>query len=166
MKLFTVGLIILASALVISSIALNSSTALQASSKGLNLHLTVDTNLESQDIAIITKQPSQNEIYRHDGFLHTGRNEYELQYPNNIIGSGPFVICIDVGFEWLYCGDGYNAEEKRPENAYIKAVEYGLNEKIREEEQQEQQEEEQSQSQSQDQTVIVCPANARCIIEQ
>jgi hypothetical protein len=49
MKLFTVGLIILVSALVISSIALNSSTALLASSKGLNLHLTVDTNLESQD---------------------------------------------------------------------------------------------------------------------
>lgn len=66
--------------------------------------------------------------------------------------------------------DGYNAEEKRPENAYIKAIEYGLNEKVREEEQQEQQEVEQSQSQSQsqsqDQIVIVCSANARCIIEQ
>jgi hypothetical protein len=89
-------------------------------------------------VAIITKQPSQNETYRHDGFLHTGRNEYTLQYPNNVVDSGPFVICIDVGFEWLYCGDGYNAEEKRPENAYIKAAEYGLNEKIREEVRQEQ----------------------------
>lgn len=81
------------------------------------------------------------------------------------------MICIDVDFEWLYCGDGYNAEEKRPENAYISALEYGLNEKIREEEQQQEQQEEehsqsQSQSQSQDQTVIVCSANARCIIEQ
>jgi hypothetical protein len=52
------------------------------------------------------------------------------------------VICIDVDFEWLYCGDGYNAEEKRPENAYISALEYGLNEKIREEEQQQEQQEE------------------------
>jgi hypothetical protein len=118
-------------------------TALQASSKGLNLHLIVDTNLESQDTTIITQQ-YRNEIYTHDGFLHTGRNEYTLQYPNNIVDSGPFVICIDVGFEWLYCGDGYNTEEKRPENAYIKAVEYGLNEKIREKEQIQ---EEQSQSQ-------------------
>ena len=165
MKTFTAELIIIF-ALATNSIVLFPPTALQASSKGLNLHLTVDTNLESQDIAIITQQPSQNEIYRHDGFLHTGRNEYTLQYPNNVVDSGPFVICIDVGFEWLYCGDGYNAEEKRPENAYINAAEYGLNEEIRVEEQQEQQEEEQSQSQSQQQTVIVCPANARCIIEQ
>lgn len=163
MKLFTGGLIILVSALVISSIALNSSTALQASGKGLNLHLTIDTNLESQDITIITQQYG-NEIYTHEGFVHTDRNEYTLQYPNNVVDSGPFVICIDVGFEWLYCGDGYNAEQKRPENAYISAVEYGLNEKIREEEQQEQQEEKQSQSQQL--IVIVCPANAGCIIEQ
>jgi hypothetical protein len=153
-----------------SSVLLVQSAVLRAaSSKGFNLHLTVDTNLKRQDIGIITQQYG-NETYSHNGFLHTGRNEYTLQYPNNVVDSGPFVICIDIGFEWLYCGDGYNAEEKRPENAYIKAIEYGLNEKIREEEQQEQQEEEQSQSQSQsqsqDQTVIVCPANARCIIEQ
>jgi hypothetical protein len=168
MKIFTVGLIIIC-ALVISSMVFSTSTALQASSKGLNLYLTVDTNLRNQDIRIITQQYG-NEIYSHEGFLHTGRNEYTLQYPKNVVDSGPFVICIDVGFEWLYCGDRYNAEEKRPENAYISAREYGLNEKIREEEQQEQPEEEQSQSQSQsqsqDQTVIVCPANARCIIEQ
>src|SRR5919106_706438 len=143
MKTFTVGLVIIF-ALPTNSMVLFPPTASQASSKGLNLHLIVDTNLESQDIAIITQQPSQNEIYRHDGFLHTGRNEYTLQYPNNVVDSGPFVICIDVGFEWLYCGDGYNAEEKRPENAYINAAEYGLNEEIREKEQIQ---EEQSQSQ-------------------
>src|SRR5919106_1995316 len=143
MKIFTVRLIIIF-ALATNSMVLLLPTALQASSKGLNLHLTVNTNLESQDIAIITQQPSQNEIYRHDDFLFTGRNEYTLQYPDNIVDSGPFVICIDVGFEWLYCGDGYNAEGRRPENAYIKAVEYGLNEKIREKEQIQ---EEQSQSQ-------------------
>ena len=48
-------------------------TALQVSSKGLNLHLIIDTNLESQDTTIITQQYG-NEIYTHDGFLHTGRN--------------------------------------------------------------------------------------------
>jgi hypothetical protein len=54
MKIFTVGLIII-SALVISSIALTSSTALHASSKGLKLYLTVDTNL-NDDVRINTYQ--------------------------------------------------------------------------------------------------------------
>ena len=49
MKIFTVGLIII-SALVMSSIALTPpSTALLASSKGLKLYLTVDTNLNDDD---------------------------------------------------------------------------------------------------------------------
>jgi hypothetical protein len=41
MKIFTIGLIII-SVLVMSSIALTTPTALQASSKGLKLYLTVD----------------------------------------------------------------------------------------------------------------------------
>ena len=54
MKLFTVGLIIV-SALVISIIALTPLTALKASSKGLKLYLTVDTNL-NDDVRINTYQ--------------------------------------------------------------------------------------------------------------
>ena len=52
MKIFTVGLILI-SALVIFSIVLTPSTALQASSKGLKLYLTVDTNL-NDDVRIYT----------------------------------------------------------------------------------------------------------------
>ena len=48
MKIFRVGLIII-SALVMSSMLLTPSTALQASSKGLKLYLTVDTNLNDDD---------------------------------------------------------------------------------------------------------------------
>jgi hypothetical protein len=50
MKIFVVGMIII-SALVMSSTVLISSTELQASSKGLKLYLTVDTNL-SDDVRI------------------------------------------------------------------------------------------------------------------
>ena len=54
MKIFTVGMIII-STLVISSIVLTPSIALQASSKGLKLYLTVDTNL-NDDVRINTYQ--------------------------------------------------------------------------------------------------------------
>ncbi|MGB7632744.1 MAG: hypothetical protein WBL68_03390 [Nitrososphaeraceae archaeon] len=53
-RILVVGMII-ASTLVISSIALTSSTVLQASSKGLKLYLTVDTNL-NDDVRINTYQ--------------------------------------------------------------------------------------------------------------
>ena len=54
MKGMTVGLLI--SVLAISSILLTSSISLQASSKGLKLFLTVDTNMYDQDITIFTNQ--------------------------------------------------------------------------------------------------------------
>jgi hypothetical protein len=54
MKIFTVGIIIV-STLVLSSIASTPTTALQASSKGLKLYLTVDTNL-NDDVIINTYQ--------------------------------------------------------------------------------------------------------------
>ena len=44
-SIFVVGMVI-TSILVMSSIALTPTTALQASSKGLKLYLTVDTNLD------------------------------------------------------------------------------------------------------------------------
>jgi hypothetical protein len=50
MKIFTVELIII-SLLVMSSMVLTPLTALQASSKGLKLYLTVDTNL-NDDVRI------------------------------------------------------------------------------------------------------------------
>ena len=54
MKLFTTEMIII-SALVVSSLLLTPSTALQASSKGLKLYLTVDTNLNDDILDHIEK---------------------------------------------------------------------------------------------------------------
>jgi hypothetical protein len=56
----------------------------------------------------------------------------------------------------------YNSEAKQPEHVFINLFSI-RNEGI---DQGQVQDQSQSQSQSQQQTVIVCPANARCIIEQ
>jgi hypothetical protein len=91
MKTITVGLIII-SALVMSSIVLTPSTALQVSSKGLKLYLTADTNL-NDDIRINTYQHGDR-VYTHDGFVNSGRNEITLQYPGRLIDTGEFRICV------------------------------------------------------------------------
>ena len=91
MKIFTVGLIII-SALVMSSIVLTPSTALQASSKGLKLYLTVDTNL-NDDVRINTYQYGDR-VFTHDAVIHSGLNEVTLQYPSGLIDTGEFRICV------------------------------------------------------------------------
>jgi hypothetical protein len=68
MKIFTVKLIII-SALAMASMVLTPSTALQASSKGLKLYLTVDTNLN--DEVIISTYQYGNRVFTHDAFIHT-----------------------------------------------------------------------------------------------
>jgi hypothetical protein len=78
MKIFTIGLILI-SALVMASIALTPLTVLQASSKGLKLYLTIDTNL-NDDVIINTYQYGDR-VYTHDGFVNRGKNEITLQYP-------------------------------------------------------------------------------------
>ena len=91
MRLFTVGLIIV-SALVISIIALTPLTALQASSKGLKLYLTVDTNL-NDDVRINTYQYGDR-VYTHNAVIHSGSNEVTLQYPSGLIDTSElYILC-------------------------------------------------------------------------
>ena len=52
-----------------ASMVLTPSTALQASSKGLKLYLTVDTNLN--DEVIISTYQYGNRVFTHDAFIHT-----------------------------------------------------------------------------------------------
>jgi hypothetical protein len=59
------------------------------------------------------------------------------------------------------CGNGYNSEEKRLERVFVSLFTSSQPSP----QQQQDQSQGQSQSQSQDRTVIVGPANARCIIE-
>ena len=121
MKILTVGLIII-SALVMSSAILTSSAALHASSKGLKLYLTIDTDLPSQDITIDTEQFGQL-VYGHDGLMNTGINEYTLEYPSGLVENGDFRICVTtVNNDWYNCADGYNSKEKKPEHVFVNLV--------------------------------------------
>ena len=155
MKIFTTGLIII-STLVMASIAFTPLTVLQASSKGLKLYLTIDTNL-NDDVIINTYQYGDR-VYTHDGFVNTGKNEITLQYPGSLIDTGEFRVCANaLNNDESACDSAYNSEAKQPEHVFINL--FSRDENI-------DQSQAQSQSQSQDQTVIVCPANSRCIIEQ
>ena len=122
MKIFRVGLIIISaliiSALVMSSMLLTPSTALQASSKGLKLYLTVDTNL-NDDIRINTYQHGDS-VFTHDAVIHSGSNEVTLQYPSSLIDTGEFRICVRSNYyDESACDTGYNSEAKQPEHVVI-----------------------------------------------
>ena len=89
--IFVVGMII-TSALVMSSMLLTPSTALLASSKGLKLYLTVDTNL-SNDVKL-NKYQQGDRVFTHDAVIHSGSNEVTFQYPSSLIDTGEFRVCV------------------------------------------------------------------------
>src|ERR671911_503558 len=173
MKIFTVGLIIV-SALVISSIVLTPSTGLYASSKGLKLYLTVDTNL-NDDVRINTYQYGDR-VYTHNAVIHSGSNEVTLQYPSGLIDTGEFRICVRaLDYDESACNTGYNSEAKQPEHVFINLFLEGNRnlpnvEVDNSQAQSQNQDNEQSQSQSQNNkqttTIINCPPDSRCVIEQ
>ena len=159
-----------------SSIALTPSTALQASSKGLKLYLTVDTNL-NDDFRINTYQHGDR-VYTHDAVLHSGSNEVTLQYPSGLIDTGEFRICVrSMNYDESACDTGYNSEAKQPEHVFINLFEEenrnSPNVNVDDSQAQSQsQDNEQSQSQSQNNnqeqttTIINCPPDSTCRIEQ
>ncbi len=51
--------------------------------------------------------------------MNTGRNEYTLQYPSQLVENGDFEICIQTWNGDHSCGNGYNSEEKRPEDVFV-----------------------------------------------
>jgi hypothetical protein len=151
MKIFAIGQIII-SALVISSTVLTPSIALQASSKGLKLYLTVDTNL-NDDVRINTYQHGDR-VFTHDAVIHSGSNEVTLQYPGGLIDTGEFRICVrSNNYDESACGTKYNSEAKQPEhlfiNLFIKENRISPNVDVDSQAQSQNQDNEQSQSQSQ-----------------
>jgi hypothetical protein len=170
--IFVIGMIIV-STLVMSSITLSPSTALQASSKGLKLYLTVDTNL-NDDVRINTYQHGDR-VFTHDASIHSGFNEVTLQYPSGLIDTDEFRICVrSNNYDESACGTGYNSEAKRPEHLFInlfaKENRNSPNVDVDSQAQSQDQDNEQSQSQSQNNeqttTIINCPPDSRCVIEQ
>jgi hypothetical protein len=174
MKIFTVGQIII-SALVISSIVLIPSIALQASSKGLMLYLTVDTNL-NDDVRIDTYQ-HRDRVFTHDAIIHSGANEVTLQYPSGLIDTGEFRICVrSNNYDESTCDTGNNSDAKQPEHVFInlfieenrRSPDVDVDNQAQSQSQDNEQSLSQSQNNNQEQTttIINCPPDSRCVIEQ
>jgi hypothetical protein len=167
MKILTIGLIII-STLVMSSITLPPLTALQASSKGLKLYLTVDTNL-NDDVIINTYQHG-NMVFTHYAVIHSGSNEVTLQYPSGLIDTGEFRVCIrSINYDESACNTGYNSEAKQPEHVFINLFLEGnrnLPNVDVDDSQAQSQSQDQSQNNKQTTTIINCPPDSRCVIEQ
>jgi hypothetical protein len=171
MQIFTVGLIIIF-ALVMGSTALTPPAALLGSSKGLKLYLTVDTNL-SEYFMINTYQHGDR-VFTHDAVIHSGSNKITLQYPSGLIDTDEFRICIRSNSYESACGTGYNSEAKQPEHLFVNLFaeenRNSPNADVNSQAQSQNQDNEQSQSQSQNNeqttTIINCPPDSRCVIEQ
>ncbi len=165
MKLFTTEMIII-SAPVISGIVLTPTIALQASSKGLKLYLTVDTNL-NDDVRINTYQYG-DKVFTHDAVIHSGSNKVTLQYPSGLIDTGEFRFCVRSNYyDESACGTGYNSEAKQPEHVFINLfVEENRNSPNDDADDSQSQSQSQNNNQKQTTTIINCPPDSRCVIEQ
>ena len=162
-KTTTIGLIIV-SALVMSSMILIPSAALQASSKGLKLYLTVDTNL-NDDVIINTYQHG-NMVFTHYAVIHSGSNKITLQYPSGLIDTGEFRICVRSNiYDESACDIGYNSEAKQPEHVFISLF-AGENRNSPNVDVGDSQAQSQSQNNEQTTTIINCPPDSTCRIEQ
>jgi hypothetical protein len=155
----------------VSSIAVNAAHNKKASSKGLKLYLTIDTNL-NDDVKIDTYQHGDR-VFTHDAVIIPGSNELTPQYPSGLIDTGEFRICLRADdYDESACDTGYNSEAKQPEHVFINLfVEENRNSPSDDSQAQSQsQDNEQSQSQSQNNdqttTIINCPPNSMCVIEQ
>lgn len=173
MKIYVVGIIVV-STLVLFSIALTPTTALQANSKGLKLYLTVDTNL-NDDVRINTYQYGDR-VFTHNAVIHSGSNEVTLQYPGGLIDTGEFRICVrSNNYDESACDTGYNSEAKQPEHVFINLfVEENRNSPDVDVDGSQAQSQSQSNdntntntnANSQSQTTIICPETRDCVIQR
>jgi hypothetical protein len=118
--------------------------------KGLKVYLTVNSDLSSQSANIVTWQGA-SEKYSHNDFINTGSTQLTLEYPDGLINTGEFRLCVTAG-SYSNCSLGYNSEEKKPE--YITVDLYAPRSIVPQTH--EQQGQSQSQSQSSDNTIIIC----------
>jgi hypothetical protein len=165
MKIFAAGMIII-SALIMSNIVITPPTSLLASSKGLKLYLTVDTNL-NDDVRINTYQYGDR-VFTHDALIHSGSNEVTLQYPGGLIDTGEFRVCVRAdNYDESACVTGYNSEAKQPEHLFINLfVEENRNSSNAGDVDSQAQSQSQNNNQEQTTTIINCPLDSKCVIKQ
>jgi len=133
-------------------------TPVYAGGKGLKVSLFINNVLTTQNAVVETWQEGRF-IQSDTWYIQYTNSEGVLAYPGGVIETGPFQICVTLQYDNVQsCGNGYNSEEKRPETVSISFSSAPAPDNAGGSDQ--------NQRQSQDRTVIVCPANARCIIEQ
>ena len=107
--------------------------------------------------------------------IHSGSNEVTLQYLDGLIDTGEFRICVRSNNYESACGTGYNSEAKQPEHVFINLFLEGNrnlpnvdvdDSQAQSQSQDNEQSESQSQNNKQTTTIINCPPDSRCVIEQ
>jgi hypothetical protein len=97
-----------------------------------------------------------------------------LQYPGGLIDTGEFRICVrSNNYDESACGTGYNSEAKQPEHVFIveenrSSPDVDVDNQAQSQSQDNEQSQSQSQNNNQEQTttIINCPPDSRCVIEQ
>lgn len=117
MRIFRVGLIIV-SVMIVTSTVLNISTVVQASSKGLKLYLTVNSNQGSQDGTIQTSQYGKV-VDTRLRYITQGNYQYELRYQKGQVDNGDFHICVMLNNGVNNYSTGYNGPEKKPVYVHV-----------------------------------------------
>ena len=119
------------------------------------------------DVRINTYQYGDR-VFTHDAVIHSGSNEVTLQYPSGLIDTGEFRICVKaMDYDESACNTGYNSEAKQAEhvfiNMYTEAEERNLPKVDIDSQAQSQG---QNNNQEQTTTIINCPPDSSCVIEQ
>ena len=127
------------------------------------------------DVRINTYQHGYR-VFTHDAVIHSGSNEVTLQYPSGLIDTGEFRICVRANnYDESACDTGYNSEAKQPEHVFINLfVEENRkspnaevdDSQARSRSQDNEQSQSQNNNQEQTTTIISCPPDSRCVIEQ
>jgi hypothetical protein len=112
-------------------------------------------------------------VFTHDAVIRSGSNEVTLRYPSGLIDTGEFRICVrTMDYDKSACDTGYNSKHVFI-NLFVEENRNSPNAEVDNSQAQSQnQDNEQSQSQSQNNnqeqttTIINCPPDSRCVIEQ
>jgi hypothetical protein len=135
--------------------------------KGLKVYLTVDSNQRSQEGTIRTYQYDRVVNTRLD-WIEQGITQLTLNYQEDQIDNGEFQICVKLWDGLEGCDNGYDGQEKKPENVYVNIhrmnvpVENEGNAQSQSQSSNNQNENNNAQSQSQETKIIICTAEAGC----
>ena len=104
---------------IVSGIGVSMNKLAFATSKGLKVDLEVASDYGPQNAEVDTFQDGRF-ISTHDQFIDQGSWVYGLQYEKGDINNGQFEVCVFLTSDQIEgCGNGYNSEEKKPENVFV-----------------------------------------------